>query len=101
MGPQSLVAMAFSVFERAGPQAQQVLKAASVFEGDFSLLELKTSLEDLDMPDLIAICKKLSEYGARTLRKIKPTDKQGSNSTTRRPSLNPAEGGNRRPSLNP
>jgi len=68
--PQSLVAMAFSVFERSDPKSQMVLKAASTLGRDFGLFELKAALEDLSMEELMSICKRLSQPGARTLRRV-------------------------------
>jgi hypothetical protein len=68
--PQSLVAMAFSVFERLDPKQQMVLKAASTITGDFSLVELKAALEEISLEELHGICVRLSEPSSHTLRRV-------------------------------
>lgn len=69
--PERLVGMAFSTFERLNPREQMVLKTASNLNREFTLRELEAALHEM-MPadDIKAICKKLVDPYARTLRKL-------------------------------
>jgi len=72
--PSTLVAMAWSVFERSDPKAQMLMKAASTFVGDFGIFDLKVILEESSMEALVEVLKKLSDPRARALRKVADVD---------------------------
>jgi len=70
--PQSLVGMAFSTFETLSPQEQMVLKVASTSNVEFGLRELHSGLQQIEFAALRAVCERLADPKARTLRRVPP-----------------------------
>eukprot|EP00928_Gymnodinium_smaydae_P021017 TRINITY_DN1815_c0_g1_i2.p1 TRINITY_DN1815_c0_g1~~TRINITY_DN1815_c0_g1_i2.p1 ORF type:complete len:1581 (+),score=389.81 TRINITY_DN1815_c0_g1_i2:120-4862(+) len=78
--PESIISMAFSVFEHLNPQEQQILKVASTFDGAFMLRELNAAVSQLSLDDLLNTCNRLSAFGMRVFRKkalVQEGKKQG------------------------